>query len=548
MPRFLRHSACKSALSLALVVAAVAAIGRPASPATAAAAEHVVLIGFDGFDPAFLDLADTPNLDAIAARGVHGVTQGVMLPITTPSFTSIATGTWPDKNGTITYYFDRATNTFHTSSPVSRIPTIANAVIDSGGTVGAAQYFAFRGHGTSYGDPTGLYTQPGGACSNMFDDAIAMLRREPVNSNGTLVTVPQVPTLLGVYCPHLDTIGHAEGAESPNLGPAIAALDAQVGRLMAALDDLGLTDQTTVLISGDHGMTTYTQRNTIPLNQALASAGYRTQMLLVQGQTLDPTANVLVVPAAGRATSLYLVGDLEGDADALADAAAVALEVEGVERVFDRDQQAAMHMNPKFGDLVIENALGWSSGVIPMTGHRGDHGSSAELDSAFFMAGAGVAPRTEPVQVCHVNIAPTIALLLGLPSLPDADGGALTGDYDNIVGCPLDIPSDSTTPPTTTSSTTTSSTTTSSSTAPVTSSTTPSSTAPVTSSTTSSTVPSSTTSTPTGSAPSTTAPSSSTPLRPRPDTTVAEGQTAPGEGSRPSRPARPVTTRPAYVG
>lgn len=517
---------------MVIVAAAVATSGHPAATATPPAARHVVLIGFDGFDPSYLEMAVTPNLDALAARGVHGVTQGVMLPITTPSFTALATGTWPDKNGTLTYYFDRATNTFRTSSPASSIPTIANAVIGSGGTVGSAQYWAFNGHGAAYGNPNGLYTQPGGECSNMFDDAIAMLRQEPVNSNGTMVTVPQIPTLLGVYCAHLDSIGHEEGAESPSLAPAMAELDAQVGRLLVTLDDLGIADETTVIVTGDHGMSTYAQRNTVPLNQALADAGYRPQMLLVPGQALDANANVLVVPAAGRATSLYLVGDLAGDADALADVESLALEVEGIERVFDRDDQAAMHMNPKFGDLVAESSPGWSSGVLPMTGPRGDHGSTDELDAAFFMAGAGVSARAEPVEVCHVNIAPTIALLLGLPPLVDADGGALDGAYDDIQGCPLDIPSDTSTPPTTTTSTT----------LPSSSTTTP----PSSTTSTSITVPSSTTSPST--VPSSTTPTPSTTSSSGPPTTGDGGQIAPAGEHRPARPARPVDSQPTFAG
>jgi hypothetical protein len=498
-------------MAVVLAAGAVAFASEAASPAPSGAATHVVLIGFDGFDPAYLDQVETPNLDALAARGVHGVTESVMLPITTPSFTSIATGTWPDKNGTLTYYFDRATNTFRTGSPRSTMPSIADAVIDAGGTVGAAQYWAFNGHGAAYGNPTGLYTQPGGACSNMFDDAIAMLRREPVNSNGTMVTVPQIPTLLGVYCSHLDSIGHDEGAESPNLVPAMAELDAQVGRLLSTLDELGIADETTVIVTGDHGMSTYTQRNTLALNQALVDAGYRPQMLLLQGQTVPPEANVLVVPAAGRATSLYLVGDLSGDADALEEDAEVAAGVEGIGRIIDRDEQATLHMNPNFGDLVLESAPGWSTGVIPMAGPRGDHGSTEELDAAFFMAGAGVTYRAEPVRVCHVNVAPTIARLLAVPALADADGGPLDGSYDDIVGCPLGAPSE---PPTTTTTTTT-------------------------------TTDPPTTATTTTPAPTTTRPSAPT-TRPTDDPSVDGGtdqNTPPRAGA-----ARAVRSRPAYVG
>ncbi len=469
-------SVISCAIGVLMVSLVSVATAGTATPVTPGAARHVVLIGFDGFDPSYLGRVPTPNLDRLAAAGVHGTTQGVMLPITTPSFTALATGTWPATNGTLTYYYDRATNTFHTGSPSPRVPTVAQAVRDAGGTVGAAQYFAFRGQGAAYGDPDGLYTQPGGECSNMFDDAIAMLRTEPVDSNGTTVVVPQIPTLLGVYCPQLDHIGHEEGADSPNIATALTELDTQVGRLLDTLDDLGIADDTTVILTGDHGMSTYTQRYTLPLNSALTAAGYHTQMLLLDGQSVDPDADVLVVPAAGRDTSIYLVGDLAGDPAALADITRISLQTEGVARVFDRDQQAAMHMNPKFGDLILEGAQGWSSGVLPVDHPRGDHGSTSELDAAFFMAGAGVTHRAEAVHVCHVNVAPTIASLLGIPPLADADGGPIGDDYDHLVGCPLEIPDGE---PTTTTTTPTSSTSTPPTSTPTTAA--PSSTAPSTS-------------------------------------------------------------------
>ncbi|HET8929881.1 MAG TPA: alkaline phosphatase family protein [Acidimicrobiales bacterium] len=487
-----------------------------ATTVTPDAAKHVVLIGFDGFDPSYLGRVPTPNLDRIAAEGVQGTTQGVMLPITTPSFTALATGTWPVTNGTLTYYYDRATNTFHTSSPPSRVPTIAEAVRDAGGTVGAAQYFAFRGNGTAYGDADGLYTQPGGECSNMFDDAIAMLRTEPVDSNGTTVTMSQMPTLLGVYCPQLDHVGHDQGAESPQIATALAELDAQVGRLLDTLDDLGIADDTTVIVTGDHGMSTYTQRYTLPLYTALGAAGYDTQALLLDGQPVDPDADVLVVPAAGRDTSIYLVGDLAGDAAALADITRISLQTEGVARVFDRDDQAAMHMNPEFGDLILEGASGWSSGILPVDHPMGDHGSTSELDAAFFMAGAGVTPRAEPVQVCHVNVAPTIASLLGLPPLPDADGGALDGDYDDIEGCPLVIPGDETSTTTTTTE------------------------VPATTTSTTSDPTTSTTPTPSTVTPSTVTPSTAPP---EPTSSTTAGPTTPDP-----TPAAPTTTGPATTG
>lgn len=459
-----------------------APVGADPDPLPAATAEHVVLIGFDGFDPDYLGRAATPYLDALAARGAFGVTSSVMLPITNPSFTAIATGAWPDRNDNLAYWWDRTTNTYQGQSRRSPLPSIADAVGADGGTVGAAQYFILQGNGTDYGQPASLYTQPGGACSRRFDDAIAMLRTEPVSSAGTPVTVPQIPTLLAVYCDDLDAIGHAEGAESPNIPLALAELDAQVGRLLDALDEVGIAERTTVVLSGDHGMTSYDRSFALPLNAALQAQGFTPQWLFTAGQQVNATSDV-VITSTGRSLSIYLAGALEGDADALAAVRSVVEGVEGTGRIIERTEFPALHLHPGYGDLIVESAPGWGASILPPTSVRGDHGSSDELDAVFVMAGAGVAATAEPVAIRHIDIAPTIAALLGLPPLPDADGVALSHLF---------------VPPPTTASTSTTSTSTS-----TTTSTPPSTTAPPPSSAPGSTSPPVTTTPPVGPAVST---------------------------------------------
>ena len=79
----------------------------------------------------------------------------------------------------------------------------------------------------------------------------------------------------------------------------------------------------------------------------------------------------------------------------------------------------------------------------------------------FVIAGAGIAAADEPVRVRHVDVAPTIATLLGLPPLPDADGRVLTELFERDEP---PVPSTTTTSATSTTTTLASSTTTTTST------------------------------------------------------------------------------------
>ncbi len=420
----------RGAVTLITALGLVGLLASCESPyPTAARAEHVVLIGFDGFDPSYLDRVETPNLDALAQRGSAGEAISVMMPYTMPAFTAITTGAWPNNSGAITDYWDRETERFVHHAPATELPTIAEHVRADGGTTAAVRYPSLNGHGVRAGDPEALYASGGPDCTTRFDTAIDILHQRPVASGSARVTVPRVPTFLAVYCSELDDIGHARGAEDPGIDAALADLDAQVGRLVAALDELGIADETTVILSGDHGMSSYTGFVGLPLHLALSAAGYSMSYLWLEGQEPAPGTDVIVVPFGGRGVSVHLVGDRAGDQAALAEVRDILEAMDEIGAVYDRADQEAMLMHPDFGDLVAEPAPGWGDDV-PLDGPLGGHGTVDELVTVFVAAGAGIADTDGATTLALVNIGPTIAYLLGLDPLPGADAGPTFGIID----------------------------------------------------------------------------------------------------------------------
>lgn len=416
MPRWSRAlAALLLVVTGALVTSPAAAGGGPPSrPPRPPLADHVVLVGFDGFDADYVGRAPTPNLDALVRRGAWGTTLAPAQSVTNPSFASLVTGAWPDRTGNVAYVLDRATRTAQGQSRHLAVPTIAEAVRAAGGTVASAQYFILQDHGTAYGDPEALYTQPGGGCSRRFDDAIAVLEGRPVRSGTTTVTTPRPPQLLAVYCDTLDSIGHDGGAESPLIDAALVDLDAQIGRLVAALQRVGIADRTAIVVSGDHGMTTATRAFGPELVSQLEARGL-TARYSVPGIPAGPEAEVILTTAGGAANA-YLVGDLWGDRRALRLVREAAAATEGTAAVLDRHAQRRLHMDPRVGDLVIEAEAGWSADGWVIDPPNGRHGSQAERRAALIVGGAGVRalPRWWPVHLRHIDVAPTIAHLLGI--------------------------------------------------------------------------------------------------------------------------------------
>lgn len=401
-----------------------AAAGIPAGPgAKPPLADHVVLIALDGLDIDYLAGDAMPNLGALANRGALSASTGVMTSITNPSWSSIATGAWPQTHGNTAYWYDPVGGVAVGQQRDLAVPTIAQAVRDQGGTVLSSQWFIVQNHGVAFGDPAGLYTQPGGDCARRADDVIAVLEGRPVLSAGVPVQMQGIPDLMAVYCDRLDALGHADGKDAPGMPAAIAEVDAQIGRIVQATKDAGIFGRTAFVVTGDHGMETFTQGLRDELLATISAAGYQAEMLN-PGQA--PQAGTDAVIVVGGVGSLHLVGDAAGDPDAAAAIGAAVASMPHISAVYDEAAQQAMRMSPKYGELVIEPAEGWSLGAAPSDGASGLHGTSRTARTALVLAGAGVRPHHVAQDPRHVDIAPTIAALLGIRGPAGAEGRVLS--------------------------------------------------------------------------------------------------------------------------
>ncbi|MFD6141348.1 alkaline phosphatase family protein [Promicromonospora sp. NPDC060271] len=389
-------------------------------------ADHVVFLALDGFDVEYLDLvrdgtAEMPNLRQLLRRGSVTTSTGVMTSITNPSWSSVATGAWPETHRNTAYWFDPATGTARGQQRDLAVPTIAQSVREQGGTVFSAQWFVLHNYGVTYGDPDGLYTQPGGDCARRTDDAVAVLRGEPVSSGGQLVTANGIPELMTVYCDTLDAIGHEGGDADPRIPGALADIDRQLGRIVQATKDAGTYGRTAFVITGDHGMTTFDKGFGAEALAAIEAAGF-TPQILTSGRSPAPGTDVAIV--VGGVADVRIIGERAGDPAAVRRLHAALEGLPQVRNVFDKDDQRRMHMSPHYGDLVVEPEPGWSFGATP-AGPAGRHGATTELHVPLVLAGAGVRPGVQPWRPRHIDIAPTISALLGYAPPSGSEGRTL---------------------------------------------------------------------------------------------------------------------------
>lgn len=225
------------------------------------------------------------------------------------------------------------------------------------------------------------------------------------------------PNLLLVHFLTLDATHHAYGPNTPAGLSAIAFLDSCVARIVEAVRAAGMSERTTFLIVSDHGFKKYTKQ--IRPAVAFDAVGLTGKAYtLAEGGTayvyFDSSTAVELTPLVKRA--------LEG--------------VEGIDKVIGPDGFAALGLpqpeeDPQMYQLLLTAKDGYSfsgstggpvTAAVPQQG--GSHGylaSDPDMDAIFIASGYGVRAGTKLEKIANLDVATTIAELLGV-ALPGSKG------------------------------------------------------------------------------------------------------------------------------
>ncbi len=205
------------------------------------------------------------------------------------------------------------------------------------------------------------------------------------------------PEMLTVHLVDCDAMRHKYGTDSPEALAAMERLDRRVGRIVEAVKQAGLLEETLFCVVSDHG-----------------------QQDAPKGVLLDEQ---LKAACAARAQSLgmgaYIFGpDLDRARRVLED----NREAWGIGRIFG-DQELRSLRAPAGVHLAVD-ALPGHCFIDQPEETRGEHGFSLDCPQArtlLWLKGPGVKRGFRLPGINLVDIAPTLARALGL-SLPQAEG------------------------------------------------------------------------------------------------------------------------------
>lgn len=235
------------------------------------------------------------------------------------------------------------------------------------------------------------------------------------------------PHLLLLHMIGVDRAQHEFGLASPETRAAIENADAQLGRLVRALEQAGLWESTVLFVVSDHGFS--------PVKKVARPGVHLRQAGLLRLDERERMAAWEAAPICGGGLCEILLKHPE---DAATRKKVLELFTRlaripesGIGRLYSPEETA--RLSPDAGAFVLlEAAPGFAFSGSPRgepvepAGRPAGHGYSPEKPgqrASFVVAGAGIRQQ-RMTEVSILDLAPTVAFLLGL-ELPATEGRAL---------------------------------------------------------------------------------------------------------------------------
>jgi predicted AlkP superfamily pyrophosphatase or phosphodiesterase len=407
-------AAAEASVAEASVAEASVAEASVAETAAVEAAPVVVLLSWDGVRHDLPDLVELPGLQRLAREGVRA---GRLIPVfpsnTFPTHVSLATGTHPDRHGIIDNRFiDPVRGAFRPGDAADWLEAEPLWIAAERQGVSSATYFwvgsesDWRGQGTRYRIAPFDDGRPEAA---KVDQILAWLA----------LPAGERPRLIMSYWRGADSHGHRHGPDASQVLRALEGQDTQLQRLLDGLDALDAWPLTTLIVVSDHGMTGIGRH--LDLQGALAAAGIGARV------------------TGGAVAQVYL--DDPAGADAALAVAAALTPVRAYKRD-DAPHELRLRHPRRSGDLLViteppysfsrpagleGSAMTLLSSLGRAFGGHGYEPTHPDMAGIFLALGRGVAPDTEIAEVHQVDVAATVARLLGIDPPADSEGSPVPG-------------------------------------------------------------------------------------------------------------------------
>lgn len=421
---------------------------------------NLIVISYDSFSQLDFEKAKHyPNLARLIDNGIYSRQLSSVYPsMTYVIHTTMVTGLYPDRHGIIHNYplqpfVDYKQQAWHWYRSAIQASTIYDMAKTAGLKTASLMWPVSGGAKTDYNFPE-IIALPGenqvtkilknGSplfCLNMaikYGRQLSGAKQPELDDFTTNMTVDTVkhkqPNLLLCHLIELDDLKHDVGIEHESLDHVYQAMDQRIGRIVTAVEEAGLSQQTNFMVLGDHGQ--FTIKKKIFLNQYLYEKGW------IKDDHIDQKKQPpLYFQSSGGAAYLHVSHDNppnQKEIEVLLSALKADFS-EDIEEIFDRQQLDSFSISPKIAYMVeakrgvaFSDALSTSGDLVEdlesqdlLSGDHGYHPDKEAYQCGFVLSGPAVKQRGDIGPIKMVDIAPTMAALLGI-DFPSRDGSSIS--------------------------------------------------------------------------------------------------------------------------
>lgn len=441
-------------LILVFALLLAASVRHSTQQAAQMAVSPVVLISIDGLKPDYVLGADKhnlklPNLRRFVREGAYATAvTGVTPTVTYPSHVTLVTGVSPAKHGIYANTpfdpFDKNQGGWCWYAEDIRVPTLWDACAEAGLKTASVDWPVTVGARIGFnivqmwrtGAPDdrkliralstpGLLTEAETAVGNYpegYDYTVAADKRRAAFN--VYLLEKKRPNFLTTYFAGLDEVEHEHGPYSREALAALEEIDALVGQVRAAAEKLG-NGRAVVAVASDHGFAPI--QKSLNLNAALREAG------LIEVDDKGKLKSWRAITWNSGGVAAVMLKD-RNDEDARRKTREIlkrlaANSESGLFKFYEGEEARKLGGFPEAA-FVVGTKSGFYIGgafdgpVVRNLKNGGGHGflpELAEMDSSFFLAGAGIPAGRKLGRIDMRDIAPTLAGQLGV-TLPTAEG------------------------------------------------------------------------------------------------------------------------------
>lgn len=206
--------------------------------------KHVVLIGCDGFGGYALQEANMPNLKTLMRNGSWTDKARCVLPSSSAvNWASLLMGAGPTEHGYTEWDSKVPEIPSVTKTSYGLFPTIFSVIREQKKTVKTAVIYSWGGIGYLFEKKAVNIVVNGKDKDDFCTDTTATIIRK------------EKPFFTFLHLDEPDGTGHSIGHRTPEYYKQLEQVDQRIGKIVQAVKDAGIQNETIILITADHGGT-----------------------------------------------------------------------------------------------------------------------------------------------------------------------------------------------------------------------------------------------------------------------------------------------------